>query len=459
MAQQVHIDAANHILNAVGGKDNIITVQHCMTRLRFELKDNSKFKEEKVKENDLVKGVNISAGQHQLIIGVGVVNKVYKEFANIIGDINNTDDSDVNIAGGNLLQKISRLFGDIFIPILPAIVATGLFLGLRDFAINVEIYETGTSWDTLFLILTYTVFQFLPAFVGLTAMKKFGGTPVIGLLIGLMLVSPFLPGAGAVGKGNAEALLVNFAGFSYHVTNFQSAVLPAVIIAYIAANIEKFLNKKVPDILNLFVVPFLTIGLSFFIALFVVGPITSTIENAFVTFYINILNAPLGIGGFIIGGLQQVLVISGMHHALWVIDINLVEQGANVMQGIRNASVLGQGGAVAAFIWFAVKKEDRSIAIPATLSSTLGITEPAIFGLTLPYRVPFLYGCLGSALGGMTAVVFKVAPPAMGVAGITGFLVQTPDTLMGYIFVTIVSFGVPFVLTAMWAKKEKSKLK
>ncbi len=449
MTKNEHFDTAKQILDAVGGKENISSMQHCMTRLRMVIIDHSKVDVDALNEINLVKGTNEAAGQLQVILGVGVVNKVYKEASALVGKLEK-----VEVEGGNFVQRVSRIAGDIFISLLPAIVATGLFLGLREFLSGLGIYQTGTSWDTLILILTYTVFQFLPALVGMSAMKKFGGTPLYGLVIGLMLVSPFLPGAGGVAKGNAEALLVNFAGIEYQLTNFQSAVIPAVFISFIAAQIEKYLNRKVPDILNLFVVPFATIGISFFLALFAVGPVTNIIENGIVDIYVTILNAPLGIGGFIIGGFQQILVITGMHHALWIIDINLVEAGANVMQGIRNASVLGQAGAAASFIFFAIKEKDKGVALPAALSGILGITEPAIFGLTLPYQKPFLFGCLGSALGGMTAVIFNVAPPAMGVAGLTGFLVQTNETLFGYILVTLVSFIVPFVLTAVWAKKQ-----
>ena len=446
-------ETAENILNCVGGIENVLQAAHCATRLRLVLKDFSKVEEAGVKEISLVKGASESGGQYQIILGTGIVNKVYKEFLEITGTTEGGEA--VEGKGGNTVQRISRMFGDIFLPVIPVIVASGILMGVRSFLTSSGLMATDSSWYNIMAILIDTGFSFLPALICYSAAKKFGGSPILGFVLGLMVISGSLPAAGAVGKGNAEPMLVNLLGITFKLTGFQGSVLVAIVGGWLIAKIENLCRKFVPNVFDIILTPILTLGITLFAILFGVGPVIHVIEDGVVGAFQLLIQLPMGIGGFIIGGLQQILVILGIHHGLWVIDINFLEQmGTNMYMPIRTAAVVGQAGVVTAFFFFAKDKKLKALAGSASIAAWFGITEPAIFGITLPYSATFILGCIGSAFGGLFSALIQLSASGMGVSAIPGYLLFLNGGVVQYTMVCLISAGTSFVLTAIYLKKK-----
>jgi len=445
--------AANEIIDNVGGLENIESVQHCMTRLRLTLKDRSKVNDDDLRNVDKVKGINDSAGQVQIVLGTGVVNKVYKEMDSILDE---EGKENVEVKGGTFLQRISRLFGDIFIPIIPVIIASGVLMGVRSYLLQAELLADGSPWFQVLAILIDTGFAFLPALVAWSATKKFGGSPVLGIVLGLMLISPIFPAAGAVGRGNAEPLMISLAGINFALKSYHGSILVAVVAGWLLSFTEEKIRKIVPDVLDMILTPIFTLAISFFVIIFGIGPVVQVLEEFIVSSFSYLFTIPLGIGGFLVGGLQQALVITGLHHALWVIDINFLEEaGVNLYQPVRNAAVLGQAGAVMAFAIFAKDKKLKSLSVAAAVAALFGITEPAIFGATLIYGLPFIFGMIGSAVGGMFSTAISLAAPGMGAAGIPGMLYFLGDGFFLYLIQSLITIAIPLVLTTWFIKKNK----
>lgn len=444
---------AQRIIELSGGLDNIASIQHCMTRLRMEVKDREMVKEEEIKSLKLVKGLIDSGGQVQVILGTGIVNKVYKE-ANAIFEESGKKHQ-ANTQGGNFLQRVSRLFGDIFIPIIPVIVASGVLMGVRTYLTSSGILEADTAWFKVAAILIDTGFSILPALVCWSAAKKFGGNPVFGFVMGMMLLSGNLPAAGAVGKGNAQPLPVEMFGFQFGLIGYQGSVLIAIFGGWLLAKVENLVRKIVPNVIDMILTPILTLGASLFIILFGAGPVIQVLEGWLVQFFRTVLLLPFGLGGFITAALQQVLVITGMHHGLWVIDINFLEEtGRNMYQPIRNAGMLGQAGACLAFALFAKDVKQRANSAAAATGAMFGITEPTIFGTTLVYGFPFIFGMIGAGFGGMFAMITGLAAPGMGAGCIPGMLYYLDGGMGLYLISSGIAMIIPFVLTMLFMKRK-----
>lgn len=447
---------AEAIIQQAGGLDNITSATHCMTRLRLEVRDESLLNREGIQNVDMVKGLNKVGDQYQVILGTGIVNKVYKEVEKIFQENNKVLES--GKSGGPLLQRISRLFGDIFIPVIPVIVASGILMGVRTFLTESGMLGTSGAWYTVLSVLIDTGFSFLPALVAYSAAKKFGGNPLYGFVLGLMLLSSSLPAGGAVGKGNAELLQVPFFGlFTISVKGYQGSVMVAMVAGYFVSLFERLWRKVVPNVVDMILTPILTLACSFFLILFGVGPIIQMVEAGLLQFFLAVLELPLGLGGFICGALQQVLVITGMHHGLWFIDINmLAETGRNFYQPIRNAGMMGQAGACIAFALMAKDRKLRTNTAAASVSALFGITEPAIFGSNLIYLMPFVFGCIGGGFAGMFATWVNLSAPGMGAGCIPGLLYYIGNTgaLAEYVISSLIAAGIGFVLTALFIKKK-----
>lgn len=442
---------AMEIMEAVGGLDNVQSITHCMTRLRLVLNDEQLVDTEKLSNIKSVKGINVANGQYQIVLGTGVINKVYEEVEKIYGQ---EEIQPTQLEGGNAIQKISSLFGDIFIPIIPIIVASGLMMGIRTYLIGIGILDMESNWYIISEVLVDTGFSFLPVLVCYSATKKFGGNPVMGIVLGLMVLSSLLPSATLIGKGEAEALIVNLFGLDFSIQGYQGSILIAILGAYILTKVEACCRKFVPNIIDSVVTPILTFVITLIIIFFGLGPIAQVIEDCMVNCIIAILQLPLGIGGFIAGALQQVLVITGLHHGLWIIDISLLEEtGVNMYQPVRNAAILGQTGACLAFAIFAKDLKQKSNSAAASFSGLTGITEPAIFGTTLIYGMPFIFGMIGSGFGAMFALASGLAATGMGTAAIPGILYYLESGLVLYLISSGIALVIPFVLTAIYMKK------
>ena len=353
---------AKLILENIGGKENIKSVEHCATRLRLILADNEKINTKAIEDIDGVKGQFMSAGQFQIILGTGFVNKVYACI--VEGDTEiKTDNKAEAYSNMTLPQKISRTLGDIFVPIIPVLVATGLFMGLRGLLTNLGI----SMDDNLMLmseVLTDTAFAFLPALVAYSAMKKFGGNPVVGMVLGLMLVAPQLPNAYNVAAGSASPIYLNLVGINIPIVGYQGSVLPALVIAIFAAKLEKSLHKVVPNVLDLIVTPFLTLFVSMILGLLVVGPIMHESEVLILNLFKAFISIPFGLGGAIVGGLNQLIVVTGIHHIFNALEVELLaDTGLNPYNAMITGAIAAQGAAALAVAFKTRDSKKRSLYI------------------------------------------------------------------------------------------------
>lgn len=442
---------AKEILNNIGGKENIKSIEHCATRLRLILKDKSKLNEKAIEEIDGVKGQFFAAAQYQIILGTGFVNKVYAVIVGEADELANTSTKEDAYSEMSLLQKMSRIFGDVFVPIIPVLVATGLFMGIRGLLTNLGI-EMNENFLLFTQVLTDTAFAFLPALVAWSTMKKFGGTPVIGIVIGLMLVAPQLPNAYSVAAGTETPIYLSILGLSIPVVGYQGSVLPALVLGIIAAKTQKLFKKFVPDVLDLIVTPFATLLVSMILGLVVVGPIMHTTELWVFGAIKAFMSLPFGIGGLVIGGIHQVIVVTGIHHALSALEVELLAStGTNAFNAMITCGIVAQGAAALAVALKTKDKKKRSLYISSAIPAFLGITEPAIFGINLRFMKPFIFGCIGGAAGGMLAGILKLAGTGMGVTALPGALLYM-NNIGSYILINGVAIAVAFCLTHFFFK-------
>lgn len=354
----------------------------------------------------------------------------------------------------SLSQKISRTLGDIFVPIIPVLVATGLFMGLRGTLTSLGV-EFGENFLLMSQILTDTAFAFLPALVTWSAMKKFGGTPVIGIVLGLMLVAPQLPNAYAIAAGTAQPLYFDILGLSIPVVGYQGSVLPALILGIVASKLQAYFKKIIPDVIDLIVTPFLTLFICMILGLLVIGPIMHTIELFIFGAVKTFLEMPFGIGGFVVGGLHQVIVVSGIHHVFNALEIELLSStGRDMFNAIITGAIVAQGGAALAVAFRTKNKKKRAMYVSSTIPAFLGITEPVIFGINLRFMKPFVCGLVGGACADATASLLQLAGTGMGITVIPGMLLYM-DRLPAYLLVNFIGLAVAFVLTVVCFKPEE----
>lgn len=458
---------AKEIIECVGGEENISSIAHCATRLRVMVQDHKKVDQEKVENIDKVKGAFYHSGQFQIILGTGTVNRIFEEIEKlgITGKSKGAQTEEVKQKQeGKTWKRAIRAFGDVFVPIIPVLVATGLFMGLRGLIMQEDIlalfgFTPDDISDNFLLfteVLTDTAFIFLPALVTWSTFRVFGGTPVIGLVLGLMLVSPALPNAWGVAGGEVEAL--NFLGF-IPVVGYQGSVLPAFIAGILGAKLERWIRKRVPEYLDLIVTPFLTLLIMIVFALFLIGPVLHTVEDYILDATVAILAWPFGISGLLIGFFNQVIVITGVHHIFNLMEIKLLEEfGFNAYNAIATCAVAAQGGAALAVGMKTKSKKLKALALPSSLSAFLGITEPAIFGVNLRYMKPFVMGLIGGGVGGFAASILGLKGTGMAITVIPGTLLYLNNQIFGYILVNLIAIGVAFALTWMFGYSDKDNI-
>ncbi|SDN86718.1 PTS system sucrose-specific IIA component, Glc family /PTS system sucrose-specific IIB component, Glc family /PTS system sucrose-specific IIC component, Glc family [Psychrobacillus sp. OK028] len=455
---------AKEVIEAIGGKDNIQSVAHCATRLRIMVNDKDKINQEKVEDINKVKGAFFNSGQYQIIFGTGTVNRIYEEVSKLGLETKSASEQKVEaVKSGSKFQRAIRTFGDVFVPIIPVLVATGLFMGLRGLIMQDQILALfGLSTEDIsenFIlftqVLTDTAFIFLPALVAWSTFRVFGGTPIIGLILGLMLVSPSLPNAYDVAGGSAEAITI--LGF-IPVVGYQGSVIPAFIAGILGAKLERVIRKRVPEVLDLIVTPFLTLLVMIILSLLVIGPIFHSVEQGILTVATSVLSWPLGISGLLIGGLNQLIVITGVHHVFNMLEIQLLSEFKNnPYNAIVTCSVAAQGGAALAVGLKTKSAKLKALALPSSFSAFLGITEPAIFGVNLRYGKPFIMGLIGGGVGGFLASILGLKATGMAVTVIPGILLYLNGQVLQYILVNVVAIAVAFALTWMFGYSDKMK--
>ena len=455
-------DIAKAVIEAIGGRDNVSSVAHCATRLRIMVKDEAKIAKDRVENLEKVQGAFFNSGQYQIIFGTGTVNKIYDEVVALGLPTSSTGEQKAEAAKkGNWFQRAVRTFGDVFVPILPAIVATGLFMGIRG-AINNDtilgLFGTtskafaASDFYTYTVVLTDTAFAFFPALISWSAFRVFGGNPVIGIVLGLMLVNTALPNAWAVASGDAKPIM--FFGF-IPVVGYQNSVLPAFFIGLLGAKLEKWLHKKIPDVLDLLVVPFLTFLVMSVLGLFIIGPIFHSLENVILAATKAILALPFGLAGLILGGIHQLIVVTGVHHIFNLLEAQLIaNEGKDAFNAIITAAMTAQAGATLAVCVKTKSKKLKALAFPAALSAGLGITEPAIFGVNLRYGKPFVLGLAAGAIGGWLASILGLAGTGFGITIIPGTLLYLNGQVLQYIFMVLVTTGLGFGLTYAFGYKD-----
>ncbi len=454
-------ELAKQIVKHVGGKENISQVRHCATRLRLIVRNKDLIETDQVENLDDVKGSFFNSGQYQIILGTGLVNRVYDETLKIVGEDNNENAEEV--VYGNKFQRAIRMFSDVFVPIIPVLVATGLFMGLRGLLTQETILKlfgltTKSIPSNLLLftqILTDTAFAFLPALVCWSTFKNFGGSPVIGIVLGLMLVNPALPSAYDVGSGAAKPLM--FFGF-LKVSGYQGSVLPAFVTGIVGAHFEKWLRHHIPDAIDLIITPFLTLLVSIILALFGIGPLLHAVETFVLWLVENILFLPMGIGGFLYGCFGQLLGIFGIHHILNFLEISmLAKDGWNYLNPIGTCGNVAQAGAVLAVAIKIKNNKTKQVAYPSALSALLGITEPAVFGVNLRLVKPFIAAMIGGGVGGFFASIFHLKATGMSITGIPGTLLYLNSQLPIYILVNVIAFAVAFAITWFFGVKNEEE--
>ena len=451
-------DIAKKVIEALGGRENVNSVAHCATRLRVMVKDEGKINKEVIENLDKVQGAFFNSGQYQIIFGTGTVNKMYDEVVALGLPTSSKEDMKAEAAKqGNWFQRAIRTFGDVFVPIIPVIVATGLFMGLRGLmnALGMTLPDDVKIYSE---ILTDTAFIILPGLVVWSTFRVFGGNPAVGIVLGMMLVSGSLPNAWAVASGG-EVTAMNFFGF-IPVVGLQGSVLPAFIIGVVGAKFEKALRKVVPDVLDLLVTPFVTLLVMSILGLFVIGPVFHVVENYILLGTKAILALPFGLGGLVIGGVHQLIVVSGVHHIFNLLEVQLLAADhANPFNAIITAAMTAQGAATVAVGVKTKNPKLKTLAFPAALSAFLGITEPAIFGVNLRFRKPFFLSLIAGAIGGGLASILGLAGTGNGITIIPGTMLYVGNgQLLQYLLMVAVSFVLGFALTYMFGYEDEKEV-
>ena len=451
-------EIAKKVIDALGGRENVNSVAHCATRLRVMVKDEGKINKEVIENLEKVQGAFFNSGQYQIIFGTGTVNKMYDEVVALGLPTSSKDDMKAEAAKqGNWFQRAIRTFGDVFVPIIPVIVATGLFMGVRGLLTALGMTLPGDV-TTYTQILTDTAFIILPGLVVWSTFRVFGGNPAVGIVLGMMLVSDSLPNAWAVASGG-EVTAMQFFGF-IPVVGLQGSVLPAFIIGVVGAKFEKAVRKVVPDVLDLLVTPFVTLLVMSILGLFVIGPVFHVVENYILIGTKAILNLPFGLGGFLIGGVHQLIVVSGVHHIFNLLEVQLLAADhVNPFNAIITAAMTAQGAATVAVGVKTKNPKLKTLAFPAALSAFLGITEPAIFGVNLRFRKPFFLSLIAGAIGGGLASILGLAGTGNGITVIPGTMLYIGNgQLAQYLLMVAVSFALGFALTYMFGYEDEKEV-
>ncbi|EPB0880080.1 sucrose-specific PTS transporter subunit IIBC [Yersinia enterocolitica] len=452
-------ETAKALLPLLGGKDNIVSAVHCATRLRLVLADDSLVQKSAVEKVEGVKGCFSNAGQLQIIFGTGLVNKVYAEFIKVAGISESTKSEAADAAARKLnpFQRIARLLSNIFVPIIPAIVASGLLMGLLGM---VKTYGWADANSALFIMLdmfSSAAFIILPILIGFTAAKEFGGNPYLGATLGGILTHPALTNAWGVAGGFHT---MNFFGMEVAMIGYQGTVFPVLLAVWFMSILEKRLRKIIPDALDLILTPFLTVIITGFVALLFIGPAGRVLGDGISLVLSTLITHAGWLAGLLFGGLYSVIVITGIHHSFHAIEAGLLGNpniGVNFLLPIWSMANVAQGGACLAVYFKTRDAKIKAIVIPSAFSAMLGITEAAIFGINLRFIKPFLAALAGGALGGAWVVANHVNMTAVGLTGIPGIAIVQGNSIVNYLIGLVIAFGAAFIISLLLKYKTDSE--
>ncbi|MFC0524258.1 PTS system trehalose-specific EIIBC component [Pontibacillus salicampi] len=460
---------AKLILDAIGGTDNIQAATHCVTRLRLSLYDEGKVDQKKLEEIDSVKGSFSTNGQFQIVIGQGTVDKMFKELNDLgVGEASKDEVKAASAQKMNPLQQAIKTLADIFIPILPAIVTAGLLLGINNILTGsgifydeqsvIDVHPQWADLANIINVIANTAFTFLPGLIGWSAVKKFGGNPLLGIVMGLILVNPELLNAWSYGKAVEEGTVPtwNLFGLEVEKIGYQGQVLPVLFASYILAKIEIFLRNKVPESIQLLIVGPVSLLVTGFLTFIAIGPLMFGLGNLITDGLVALFDNFAALGGLVYGALYPVMVITGMHHTFLAVDIQLVgNTGSTFLWPILALSNISQGSAALGMMIAARDEKLRGLAGSSGLSAWLGITEPALFGVNLRYKFPFIAALVSSAIAGLVITVQSVRASSIGVGGVPGIFSILPEDWFWFFVGMMIVIVLPFVVTFLIAKGRK----
>ena len=455
---------SENLTELVGGKENIQGVAHCATRLRIVLKNNDSANLKEIENVDLVKGVFVAGDQLQIIFGAGLVNDVYEVFAEKT-NMKNMSLSDLKTEANkrmNPLQRIIKALSDVFIEIMPGILAAALLTGISGVLGNlgfVENNETLYGINKLINISSGAIFGFLPLAVSYSACKRFGGRPILGIVMGCIMLSSSLADAYAAAQGTVDVTTLHIFGIGIDLVGFQGGIIVALLMGAITAKLDLFFERKVPEVIRLLVSPLLTTLVGAILLFVIVGPIgrglASGITNGLVWMTQN-----FGFVGYaVFSGLQQLIVITGLHHIFGAIEAQLlVDTGRNFLNPLMSVAIIAQGGAVLGYLMLNIKdNKAKELCIPSFISVLFGITEPALFGINVRFKFPLIGGCIGGAVGGIIVYFTNLAALGFGTTVVPGIALADPTNngYMWYIVAHIAALAVAFLATIILGLKTK----
>lgn len=458
MANQNYAEVAKAILSAIGGAENVNSAAHCATRLRLVLKDESKVDQAAIEKMDIVKGVFSTAGQFQIIIGQGTVNRVYAELASLAGiqEMSTADVKDAAMEKLNPFQRFCRMLSNIFVPIIPAIVAAGLLMGILGVVDKVGLGHLKEEWWFMLLdMFSSAAFNFLPILIAISAAKQFKCNPYLAATIGGIMIHPALQNAWTQGTGYETVSVMGL--FDMPLLGYQGTVLPILIVIFVMSYVEKYTRKFVPKMLDILLTPLITVLVTGFLALVVIGPIANTVGGAISTFFTYALNNFGIFAGLLLGGTYSSVVITGIHHSFHAVELELIgNTGFNPLLPIWAMANVAQGGAAFAVYFMTKNAKTKAIALPSAVSCLFGVTEAAIFGVNMKYGRPFIGAAIGGALGGAYVMMTKVLFTAVGVTGLPALAITAPGTMLNYLIAMGIALAGAFIATWILGIKEEN---
>ena len=459
--QEKYLRISQNLVKYVGGLENIQGVAHCATRLRIVLKDNDLANIEKLEDVDLVKGVFIAGDQLQLIFGAGLVNDVYEVFSQYTHTENMSlgDIKQQSAKKQNPFQAVIKSLSDVFIDIMPGILAAALLMGITGVLSKWDVVtnnETLYAINKLASLASNGIFAILPMAVCYSACKRYGGKPILGLIVGAIMLDSSLANAYSVGSGTAVPEIIHILGLPIELVGFQGGIIIALMMGFIVAKLDIFFDKKIPDVVKLLFSPLFTVFISTVLLFTIIGPAGRELSNI-ITGGLIWTTQNLGVLGYMIfAGVQQIIVITGLHHILGAIEAQLIaDTGRNFLNPLMSVALMGQGGAVLGYLalnWKNLKA--RELCIPSFASTLFGISEPAIFGINLRYKFPLVAGCLGGALAGAYVYFTNLAAFGFGTTAVPGIAICDPSNngYINYIIAHLIALIGGCVLAIVFGK-------
>ena len=465
--EKLYQKISKEVLENIGGSENIQGAAHCATRLRIVLKDLSLAKTDKLENIDLVKGCFVAGSQLQLIFGAGTVNEVYKVFAKEakLENMSLSDVKDIANNKENPLQKVIKALSDVFVEIIPAILAAAILLGVTRFLANFEAVKTNQTLyaiNRLSNLASVGIFAVLPMVVVYSATKRFGGRAILGIVVGAIMLDGSLANAYSIGTPGFNPEILDLFGLKIQMVGFQGGIIVALMMGYIVAQLDKFFEKKIPSVIKLLVSPMLTVFISTFLLFTIVGPIGRELSN-YITGGLVWISTEFGLIGYMIfAGLQQIIVITGLHHILNAAEAQLIATtGRDFLNPLMSVALISQGGAVLGY--YLLHRKERKvaeIALPSFVSILFGISEPAIFGVNLKYKFPLIAGCIAGAIAGAFVYIFKLSSLGFGATAIPGITIIDPanNGYINYIIVHLIGLVLGIVICYTFGKAKTKKV-